>query len=142
MNQPNNTITVQTSSGERTVTLHTFPAMTGFELNRRYRVDYKQASNSAERTGYALDVLAHAEVNGQRLDTEKAINAALESWKNVESVFYAVLAFNEVDLELREEKAAFFEHAGKELATTFVSEAALLIVPLLQTMDQHAEQGA
>lgn len=136
------TITVQTSKGPQAVTLHVFPALLGFELNRRYRVDYRLNGDTFTRRTYTLDVLAHAEVNGQRLDTQKAVDSALESWKNVEAVFHAALAYNEVDLELAEEKARWFEFAGKELATTFVSEAALMIVPLLKSAEGQPMQGA
>lgn len=142
MDQTSNTITVQTDKGERAVSLHVFPALTGFELNRRYRTDYRLSSDTHTRTAYALAVLAHAEFNGKRLDSEKAVNDVLVEWKNVEKVFHAVLAYNDVDLELAEEKARWFEFAGKELATTFVAEAALMMVPLLKNMDQRAEQGA
>jgi hypothetical protein len=136
------TITVQTSKGPQAVTLHVFPALIGFELNRRYRVDYRLNGDTFTRRAYTLDVLAHVEVNGQRLDTQKAVDTALETWKNVEAVFHAALAFNEVDLELAEEKARWFEFAGKELATTFVSEAALMIVPLLKSAEAQPKQGA
>lgn len=142
MDQISNTITVQTNKGERTVTLHVFPALTGFELNRRYRVDYKLCGDRHTCAAYTLDVLAYAELKGRRLDSKEAVNDALVTWPNLEKVFHAVLAFNEVDLELSEEKARWFEFAGKELATTFVAEAALLMAPMLKTMDQRAEQGA
>jgi hypothetical protein len=142
MDQISNTITVPTKQGERTVTLHVFPALTGFELNRRYRTDYRLSSDTHTRTTYALDVLTYAEFNGKRLDSEKAVNDALVTWQNLEKVFQAVLAYNDVDLELAEEKARWFEFAGKELAETFVAEAALMMGPLLKSMDQRAEQGA
>jgi hypothetical protein len=141
MDQPNNTVIIQTSKGEKIVTLHTFPAMTGFSLNRRYRVDYRTCGDDHTRRAYTLDALAFAEVNGQRLDSEGAVNSALESWKNVERVFKSVLEFNEVDTALEEEKARWFEFAGKELAATFVSEAALLMAPLLQTMEAQTKKG-
>ncbi|KVU77513.1 hypothetical protein [Burkholderia ubonensis] len=135
------TMKIQTSTGEKEVTLHVFPALTGFDLDRRYRVDYVMERESrTKRLAYTLDVLAHAEVAGARLDNEQAINAALESWKNVEAVFNAVLKHNEVDLELAEEKARWFEFAGAELAASFVAEAAQLLAPLAQIIDQQKSE--
>ncbi|WP_322040798.1 hypothetical protein [Burkholderia diffusa] len=138
-----NTIKIKTSKGEKNVTLHVFPAFAGFDLNRRYRVDYRlEQSDQGKRLAYTLDVLAHAEVDGARLDTEDAVNAALEMWKNVEAVFHAVLAHNEVDLELSEEKARWFEFAGAELAASFIAEAGQLLAPLAQILDQNKEVKA
>ncbi len=141
MEQTLNTITVQTDKGKRTVTLHVFPALIGFELNRRYRVDYRLSSDTYTRRAYTLAVLAYAEFNGQRLDTEKAVDSALESWRNVEKVFHAVLAHNEVDLQLEEEKARWFEFAGKELASTFIAEATQLISPLMELVAEQQVKG-
>jgi len=138
-----NTIKVKTSKGEKDVTLHVFPAFAGFDLNRRYRTDYRlEQSDQHKRRSYTLDVLSHAEVDGARLDSETAVNAALETWKNVEAVFHAVLEYNEVDLELSEEKARWFEYAGAELATSFIAEAGALLAPLAQILDQNKEVKA
>ncbi|WP_261547182.1 hypothetical protein [Burkholderia multivorans] len=138
-----NTIKIKTSKGEKDVTLHVFPAFAGFDLNRRYRVDYRMENADArKRLAYTLDVLEHAEIDGARLDTESAVNKALETWKNVEAVFHAVLAHNEVDLELAEEKARWFEYAGAELATSFIAEAGALLAPLAQILDQNKEVSA
>lgn len=131
-------IKITTSKGETEVTLHTFPALTGFELNRRYRTDYRmERESSSKRITYALAVLEFAEVGGERLGSERAINSTLESWKNVEAVFHAVLKHNEVDLELAEEKASWFEFAGRELATSFIVEAGALLAPLAQLLEQQ-----
>ena len=120
------------------VTFHTFPAFTGFELNRRYRIDYKLQSDRNARAAYAISVLAYAEVGGKRLEHIAAIDEALGTWQNVEEVFHGVLAYNGIDLELAEEKARWFEFAGAELAATFVAEASLLMKPFLETA---AERG-
>ncbi len=137
------TIRIKTGEGDKDVTLHVFPAFAGFDLNRRYRVDYRlEQSDQHKRLAYTLAVLAHAEVDGARLDSETAVNAALETWKNVEAVFHAVLEYNEVDLELSEEKARWFEYAGHELAASFIAEAGALLAPLAQILDQNKEVKA
>ncbi|MEM5370277.1 hypothetical protein V4C53_30145 [Paraburkholderia azotifigens] len=151
MSIENGSLTVQTSKGEVEVALHVFPAFTGFELNRRYRTDYRaqkitdyrndkgdinHATVLAVRNTFAMNVLSFAEVGGKHLNSPQAINDALESWKNVEAVFNAILRHNEVDLQLEEEKARWFEFAGAELAATFIAEAGLLLEPLIKSFDR------
>lgn len=135
------TLVVQTSSGERTITLHVFPALEGFELDRRYRVDYKLQADRYARREYTLAVLTYASYEDQRLSTPDAVDEALENWKNVEAVFQAVLAFNGVDLELAEEKARWFEYAGAELAATFIATTTALMGPFLSGTAAEEPQG-
>jgi hypothetical protein len=136
-----NQISVTTSAGDRIVTLNVFPALEGFELDRRYRTDYKVQPDRHVRREYTLAVLSHAECNGASLATPDHINASLESWKNVEAVFQAVLNFNGVDLELEEEKARWFEYAGSELAATFIATTTQLMGPFLTTLEEPTSNG-
>jgi hypothetical protein len=129
----NNTVDID----DRRITLCVFPAFEGFELNRRYRTDYRLNSDSNVRAAYALDVLSHAEYNGKRLDSVTTVNAVCETWQNLETVFHAVLKFNGVDLELSEEKARWFDKAGAELAITFIAEATRLMVPFMKTIEEE-----
>lgn len=122
--------------GGKLITLHTFAAMQGHELNRRYRTDYKLSNDRDVRRAFTLDVLEHAEYEGQRLGTVEAANNILVNWKNVQAVFHAVLEFNEVDLELSEEKARWFGHAGEELATSFIAAATVLMKPAIEMIGE------
>ncbi len=126
---------------DRRITLCVFPAFEGFELNRRYRTDYRLNSDSRTRAAYALQVLSYAEYKGTRLDSVEAVNTICESWQNLETVFHAVLKFNGVDLELSEEKARWFDKAGQELAITFIAEATRLMVPFMKTIEEGDQSG-
>jgi hypothetical protein len=134
-----NKIAIETSAGHIEVALQVFPALAGFELNRRYRTDYRLSHDTKMRTAYAMEVLFHAEVNGQRLSSEQQVNAVLETWLNVEKVFQAVLSYNEVDLELAEEKASWCEFAGREISAAFIAEAMRLIGPMMEIAAAHVD---
>jgi hypothetical protein len=127
--------------GDKAITLHLFPAFEGFELNRRYRTDYRTQSDSNIRSAFALDVLSHAEFNGERLNGVERVNFVCENWKNLETVFHAILEFNNIDLELAEEKARWFEFAGAELAASFIVEATKLMVPFLKATSEEQTDG-
>ncbi len=126
---------------DRRITLCVFPAFEGFELNRRYRTDYRLNSDSRTRAAYALQVLSYAQYKDVRLDSVETVNAICETWQNLETVFHAVLKFNGVDLELSEEKARWFDKAGQELAITFIAEATRLMVPFMKTIEEGDQSG-
>jgi hypothetical protein len=134
-------IIIPTKTGDRTITLSVFPALEGFELDRRYRVDYKLQADRYVRREYTLAVLSYASYGDTPLATPDAVDSALENWKNVEAVFHAVLNFNGVDLELAEEKARWFEYAGAELATTFIATTTNLMGPFLSTLEEPPQNG-
>jgi hypothetical protein len=71
----------------------------------------------------------------------EAVNRVCGSWQNLQKLFHAILEFNEVDLELSEEKAKWFEYAGTELAVTFIAETTKLISPFLNSMSQEEQDG-
>lgn len=136
-----NQINIKTTFGERVIDLRVFPALEGFELDRRYRMDYKLQADRHVRREFTMAVLAYASYGEQALVTEEAVDDALETWKNVSAVFYSVLAFNGIDLELAEEKARWFEFAGAELATTFIATTTSLMGPFLSTLEEPPQNG-
>jgi len=136
-----NQINVPTTAGDRAITLGTFPALEGFELDRRYRTDYKMQADRHTRREYTLAVMAFASFEGKPLDTVEAIDDVLEVWRNVELIFHSVLAYNGVDLELLEERARWFEFAGAELATTFIATTTSLMGPFLSTLEEPPQNG-
>lgn len=129
------------SIGDKEVVLTAFPAFDGFELNRRYRTDYKMQSDSMIRARFALDVLSFATYKGETLSTVDAVNKVCGTWKNLEKVFYGMLEFNNIDIELKEEKAHWFEYAGSELAISFIGEATRLMAPFLNSLSEEAQDG-
>ena len=86
----------------KVVTFHVFPALLGFDIEQGYQTQYVEQSDRHTRRAFIASILAHAELDGQRLGSEEAINT-LGSWRNVEAVFNGVLAYNGIALEPRPE---------------------------------------
>lgn len=137
-----NALTVHTSTGPVQVVIDRFPALEGYEISRAYR-NFAMSKDAAFRRAFVLDVLKYATVGTVQLDTPEIINNALETWRNVERVFYAALESNDIDRQLEEEKANYWAVAGADLAASFIAASAKLLLPLMQSMEdeKQAEQG-
>lgn len=117
------------------VKLSRFPAMAGWELQRRY-VEFVLTKDAAFRQGFTLEILSYASVrigeSDQALSTSALVENHLQKWENIRDVFEGVLALNGIDPANHAEKEHYWSYAGAELAESFIANTTKLIGPLLE----------
>jgi hypothetical protein len=132
--------TIQTTAGILQVRMERFPALEGYEISRAYR-NYVSSKDPDFRRAFVLGVLQYATVDDISLVSVEVINIKLETWRNVEKVFYAVLTGNDIDIELEEEKTNYWAIAGADLAASFIAASAKLMLPLMQAMEDDRKEA-
>lgn len=134
---------ISTQGITRQIDIRTFPAMDGWELQRKF-IDFARSTDKEFRTGYIMEVMAYASVyigdNLQPLVTMALIDNHIETWKNIEIVFNAVLRFNDIDPDTHADQPSFWANAGAEMAISFAAELNRLMGPALKLMAETATE--
>ena len=116
------------------VKIRHFPALTGWEVRRRYR-EFLESKDPSFRLGFTVSVLSYASIEGTEdiapLNTADIINSRLRKWQNVEKVFNAVLGYNGIRTDPAEVERLRWQVAGEDMAATFLAAVQSLIGPAL-----------
>jgi hypothetical protein len=119
-----------------TVEIALIPALDGWDIQQRF-VEFAASHDKDFRRAYTLEVLSYASVEVSKgtfigLKTSAVIDSHLASWRNVEAVFEAVLIHNGIDPKTHADRPVFWEKAGAEMATSFVSEVTRILGPAIE----------
>jgi hypothetical protein len=119
---------------KRTVEIALFPALDGWDVQQRF-VEFAASHDKEFRRAYTLEVLAYATAINKgakvELKTGALIDNHLGNWQNVERVFEAVLEHNGIDPKTHADRPVFWEKAGAEMATSFISEVSRIMGPAI-----------
>lgn len=123
----------------KSVKINLFKALDGWEIQNRF-IDFASTTDKVFRRTFTLEVLSYAMIMaGEReipLITDALIDNHLQTWQNVEAVFEEVLSLNGIDAKTHAEKPNYWSSAGAEMAISFITEAAKLMGPAMQTFNQ------
>jgi hypothetical protein len=119
----------------KSVKIYSFSAMDGWDIQRKF-FEFASTTSKEARLAYIMEVLSYAKVivgnNELPLKTSALIDNHLENWKNIETVFEAVLIHNEIDPKTHAEKPSYWAAAGAEMAVSFIAEATKLMGPAFE----------
>jgi hypothetical protein len=139
-------ITISTSQGEtKRIKLNKFAAMDGWEIKRQTR-EYTESTDPKFRNYFTLIVLSYAAILGEgdsfiMLANSDIVNESLESWMNVEIVFDAVLAYNNIDHAFKEERNKQWKFAGEEMAASFLAATSYMMKPAIESFSKGQVNG-
>jgi hypothetical protein len=141
-------IEVKKPDGEkRIIEISQFPALDGWDIQARF-IEFAASHDKDFRRAYTLEVLTYAAVdvangrgNGEYvpLKTSAMVNNHLGSWQNVELVFEAILTHNGIDPKTHADRPMFWEKAGAEMATSFISEVSRILGPAINFASNQKE---
>lgn len=131
---------IVTESGKRQIRLLKFGAMDGWELKHQLK-EYTESKDSGFRINFTMAILSYTEVINEdntstRLSNPALVNAALESWENLELVFNTVLLHNNIDVKMAIERNKQWIFAGQEMATAFIAATTEYIKPVLEAFNE------
>jgi hypothetical protein len=131
------TATFFANGKEQTATLSPVPAMEAWTIKRELR-DFVKSGDKAFRLDFALRILAFVSVDGVALTSQDIINTKLGRWESIEYLIDSVLKDNELGTVEEADFAVYdWDRAGREVATAFMSQAAALIGPGLNLLDER-----
>ena len=81
-------------------------------------------------------------MDGKPISSAKAVDDVLSHWLNIKAVFNEVLAFNGIDIAMKEYAAEMWEEAGEKMATAFIAQAELFLEPGLRKLFNLDEKEA
>lgn len=114
------------------VKIDMFSPMDGWDIQRKF-LDFAASTDKDFRIKYIMEVLAYAKVMvGEAeipMKTIALIDNHLETWRNIETVFEAVLRFNEIDPATHAERPNYWAKVGGEMAVAFIAETTRLMGP-------------
>lgn len=127
----------------KSVKIYPFSAMEGWDIQRKF-FDFASTTDKAARLAYIMEVLAYAKVivgeNELPLKTSALIDNHLENWQNIQTVFEAVLLFNDIDPKTHAEKPSYWAAAGAEMAVSFIAEATKLMGPAFKIVAEANQE--
>lgn len=133
--------------GTTKVQISTFPAMTGWDLQRQYiTFAASDAKNDRDfRRAFTLEILTFAKVLKDNreipLTTDALIDNHLQTWENVERVFKAVLLQNGIDPDTHADRTNYWAKAGGEMAVAFIAECSKLMGPAFESVAKVVNSG-
>lgn len=142
-------IEVPMNNGEvRIVQIDHFSAMEGWEIQHRF-LEFAASTDKDIRRKYTFEVLAHAKiVLGDReipLATDAVVDNHLQTWRNVQMVFEAVLEYNGIDPKTHADNPGYWVKAGDEMALAFIASMSGMMGPamgeLLARQQAQAAEG-
>ncbi|CAK7192967.1 hypothetical protein COMNV_01177 [Commensalibacter sp. Nvir] len=130
-------LNLNTPYGARTFFINKFPVCTGYFIEHNYK-KFLSSDNDDFKEKFLFEVLSFAKVidKGKQetsLSTKVLIDGHLGTWKNVATVFEAVLKFNDIHPEIAENQKEYWASVGEKLAVSFVANTTKLLEPFMQT---------
>lgn len=120
------------SGGIKQVKIDQFSPMDGWDIQRKF-LDFAASTDKDFRIKYIMEVLSYAKVLVGEVElpmkTIALIDNHLETWRNIEVVFEAVLRQNEIDPATHAERPNYWAKVGGEMAVAFIAETTRLMGP-------------
>lgn len=110
----------------RQVTIRRYRALEGWDM-RAAAIAYSMTDvtlpeNRVASNAFTLEVLSAATVDGKPLDNAKAVDETLKGWQEIKFLFNEILAFNDIDAEVRNYATKEIHAAGVKMAVAMASQ--------------------
>ncbi|MBC8640173.1 hypothetical protein IAG25_25410 [Caballeronia sp. EK] len=106
---------IELENPARRVEIARWSALQGWDM-RAAAIDYAVTDVRDRKMDFTMEVLRDATVDGKPLDSREAVDALLVRWQDLKRVFDEVLAFNDVDIEVKEYVSAEVSAMGVKMA--------------------------